>query len=478
MLTRSLLVITNHQNRPYVTTLLEQSVTAVLVNDPWMNSDWVNSGITTYSYGDILGNNSFGRGIDGSLLKQSTVDALLGCQHTYYILDRRRGIRIRDRRDNYKNSFNYVQFVLEGANKARSILLSENVNRVIFTSTPHDLESWLLFHAAYDLDLPVKAVAESALPWRGVVKTIVPDRDTGYAVTDVAGKAEPVGSLTDPSPTTQSYVSLKASASYQKAEPGYMRRQRIAKPYRIMKKVKNMISGATSLSWDGFLEYAQRNWQRRCLWRATNRYSRELPASPFVTVFLHYQPERTSVPEGGRYAQQFRIILDLLALLPSGWAVVVKEHPSTFMLEMSRPFRHPRFYAALGDHARVVLASPNVSSFALIDESEAVATLTGRVGFEALCRQTPVMVFGDAPYKECPGVIDMARGPTRAFVAGDSLAEAKCRLHDGELERYLARVEVCSIGLEEAQSYGNDRMPPEGIDRVVMSEVVECGCVL
>jgi hypothetical protein len=47
-----------------------------------------------------------------------------------------------------------------------------------------------------------------------------------------------------------------------------------------------------------------------------------------------------------------------------------------------------------------------LSSFELIDHAQAVASVTGTAGWEAVVRGVPAMVFGNAWYRNCEGVFD------------------------------------------------------------------------
>jgi hypothetical protein len=53
------------------------------------------------------------------------------------------------------------------------------------------------------------------------------------------------------------------------------------------------------------------------------------------------------------------------------------------------------------------LVPANTSSLALIDHSEAVATVTGTAGWEAIVRETPAIVFGHAWYGACESVYNV-----------------------------------------------------------------------
>ena len=47
----------------------------------------------------------------------------------------------------------------------------------------------------------------------------------------------------------------------------------------------------------------------------------------------------------------------------------------------------------------------NIDSFPLIANSKAVATVTGTVGWEAMVRRKPVLVFGLSWYEKYAGVL-------------------------------------------------------------------------
>jgi hypothetical protein len=125
----------------------------------------------------------------------------------------------------------------------------------------------------------------------------------------------------------------------------------------------------------------------------------------YIFVALHYQPEETSCPSGHIYVDQSLMVETLLKYTPNDVKLYIKEHSSQFHpLMEGETGRYLGYYSQLLKHERVKLISTKINSFELIDNSIAIATLTGTVGLEALIRQKPVLVFGTAWYEHLSGI--------------------------------------------------------------------------
>ncbi|EJF08469.1 hypothetical protein, partial [Pontibacter sp. BAB1700] len=127
----------------------------------------------------------------------------------------------------------------------------------------------------------------------------------------------------------------------------------------------------------------------------------------YIFVALHFQPERTTMPQGGIFAQQWLIIDMLSKTIPSGWKIYVKEHPSMFMIG-PEPVRRHELYKILKKYSNVKLIDLDVDSFTLIKSSKAVATVTGTIGFESLIHGVPVLAFGFPSYMGLKGVFKIS----------------------------------------------------------------------
>jgi hypothetical protein len=130
---------------------------------------------------------------------------------------------------------------------------------------------------------------------------------------------------------------------------------------------------------------------------------------PYVYFPLHYQPERTTCPLGGKFVQQEIVIEYLLKSLPAEWKIYVKEHPRQYSnsnTKYSNSGRSRNYYDKIIGNDRVRLLPFESNSFKLIDESICVATVTGTVGWEAIIRGKYVMVFGYPWYLGCEGIFE------------------------------------------------------------------------
>lgn len=142
---------------------------------------------------------------------------------------------------------------------------------------------------------------------------------------------------------------------------------------------------------------------------------RELPENPaenYLLFALHYQPEETTVPTAGRFYNQLSVIKQLAQQLPNGWKLLVKEHTSQFHPKMDGyKGRYKEFYSRVAQFENVVLIDPGIHSRQLLKKVKAVVTLTGTIGIESLLCGVPVILFGNAWYRNIPGVIDIGRNP-------------------------------------------------------------------
>ena len=112
----------------------------------------------------------------------------------------------------------------------------------------------------------------------------------------------------------------------------------------------------------------------------------------YVYFPLHYQPEASTLVRGVYYLDQVALIENITKSLPIGYKLYVKIHPS------SKGKHHLSFYKKIASIFSVKLVPSDYNSWDLIENSSAVAVVTGTTGWEALQLGKPVITFGECFY--------------------------------------------------------------------------------
>ena len=132
-----------------------------------------------------------------------------------------------------------------------------------------------------------------------------------------------------------------------------------------------------------------------CFKRYKSLSTCDLPEK-FIILFLHYEPERTTMPEGFGFTQQLAAIKALELAIPNGTKLLVKEHPATFKHQCHWKVRTPGWYnKILSD--KIKLVDMKIPAYKLIDKSVATASITGTSVGESLLRGKPGIIFGAGP---------------------------------------------------------------------------------
>jgi len=134
------------------------------------------------------------------------------------------------------------------------------------------------------------------------------------------------------------------------------------------------------------------------LWkREYKKYSVRKPRKSSIIVYLHYQPEATSLPFFGPLLAQFSVIRRLteLRLKP----VYIKEHPNQFMETppVKSRARWLGLYKDLHDHYDVKFLDMHFSIDEAIENDAIIFSIGGSVVFEYLLKGGDVIVPGDTP---------------------------------------------------------------------------------
>jgi hypothetical protein len=167
----------------------------------------------------------------------------------------------------------------------------------------------------------------------------------------------------------------------------------------------------------------------------------EMPGPNSVALFLHLQPEASTMPMGGIFADQLLVLDLILASLPDGMNVYVKEHP--FMFEALAQDKHERsvdFYKHMLRDPRVRFLKRSVSSKEILDKAGYIASTVGSISWEAMREGKPCITFGWAWFSSCKScfVVDSVASLKAAFASASAKSRADVL---ADVEEFLSQLQ-------------------------------------
>ena len=188
----------------------------------------------------------------------------------------------------------------------------------------------------------------------------------------------------------------------------------------------------------------------------------------FIYFPLQLQPEMTTSSLGGKYRDQLLAIEELSRILPDDIKIYVKENP-----KQGAYSRGPLFFHRLNRIPNVVCMPSFANTNTLIAHCEAVATITGTVGWEAVRKGKKAIVFGSTWYSSFPGVFRWSSALNYSTVENSTLEHAELEkvfgalldaCHDGVIERHYVKIDE-GHDMEE-----NVRLSAKTIERLIMDK--------
>ena len=228
---------------------------------------------------------------------------------------------------------------------------------IVFPAVPHTVYNYILYHLAKRKGIPTLMFEQT---W--VEDTLVRywDYEEGNLELQQALKKYqnvPVASLTLPE-DLQKYISAQRSSN---PVPWYMQGQHTLNSFgrKLRVRARAALQGIAR----GTILSDIRRFIRKYLGpNLVREYRRimQVPQwdAPFVYMPLAFQPERTSSPQAGIFVDQLLMVETVATALPRGWRVLVKEHPSQWLLRGGINYtsvRYPGYYRHLAKIANVVV---------------------------------------------------------------------------------------------------------------------------
>src|SRR3989344_765205 len=315
---------------------------------------------------------------------------------------------------------------------------------VIFGYIPHNSYDFVLYSLAKLLGIKVLTFVDTRIPgrllplkdiWQGsdrLQRELESNRGKNFSVNDLAEDI-------------RKYY-LKTTDKDFNEKPGnlrFLKRKHSLLNRLLFSKVKASIKDGTILKkafgylWRMWRNGDYRFWIKKFLLQASylirdnlkKEYERfqSLPnfSKKFIYAPLQVQPECSNSPQGGVFADQILMLETLAAALPDDWLIYVKEHPIQWPrigLEFSS-YKYRGYYQKISEIKNVKIVPLETDSYKLNKESQAVATITGASGWEAMLWSKPAIIFGYPWYIDCPGIFrvrdaDTCREAIRLIING------------------------------------------------------------
>jgi len=129
--------------------------------------------------------------------------------------------------------------------------------------------------------------------------------------------------------------------------------------------------------------------------------------SKYLYFAAPYQPEAVTATNAGVYEDLFLALDILVAVLPCDWMIYYKEHPNTFSRATwtrGSLRRDKYYYQRIDAYKKIQIVDFRQDTFQLIDNANAVATVSGSIAWEAVVRGVPALSFGVAWYMGCNSI--------------------------------------------------------------------------
>jgi hypothetical protein len=313
---------------------------------------------------------------------------------------------------------------------------------LLFYECPHNINSWIIARVAECIGIPVRYCRNHIFAWRNVLLE---------------------GMNKQPALITLGEVDeLTHEGEYElflDIESRYSKGLEFIKPefVEVLGKQKRVYS-----FWADF----KKHWKKPQVflykylcYKSYEKLSKDtIIPDKYVLFYLHLQPERTTLPEGYGFTQQYKALSVLNEALPADCYILVKEHPATFYRYCVPCGRWPSYYKSLRDLKKVKLLPIDTDPYSLMSDCMCVCTITGTIAREALMSGKPVINFGlKTLYKSLPlGMYNYKNYDTlHTFIdklSTFTLDEIK------QSFRNIVRNEVLTtgtIGIEALQSWNN-----------------------
>mgnify|MGYP000462589811 CR=1 FL=1 len=161
-----------------------------------------------------------------------------------------------------------------------------------------------------------------------------------------------------------------------------------------------------------------------------------LEGKKFVLYTLHMQPEASVDVVGVYYDDQLQNIKNIWRILPDDWYIVIKEHSNAI------GNRSKDFFKEFKKIRHSILLNEYSDSHSIIDQSQAIFTVSGTIAYEAALKGKPAFTFADIFFNKLVNCMKISLSTFRGIDNMESLltemeADNQNKLDVKEFSDYL-----------------------------------------
>ena len=284
----------------------------------------------------------------------------------------------------YRNGFEVFCKGSDIVDSALSVANRFDIQELYAVYTPHTFAAYLFIKTLESTGVRCFQTNLSPIPW---IYSLISGITKEQTVIDL--NHDPTENQLD---QIQSFIANKRG-HYNAAKPYYEKSSRAFKNESALRSIIARTSPRTALHLiiRKILKYRYKN---------STQIVNE--SSPHLTFFLHYQPEANTLPGAGLLVDQINAITKIRMSTPLHYPIFIREHPSTFQKSTTTRYRFRNYYKRLTRLKNVFCVNNNDEPFRLIDRTAIVASISGNVITESICRGKPVIHFNARKFAHFP----------------------------------------------------------------------------
>ncbi len=157
-------------------------------------------------------------------------------------------------------------------------------------------------------------------------------------------------------------------------------------------------------------------------------------AEPFVYYPLHVPNDAALTIRAPEYTDQYALLDYLARIIPHGYKLAIKEHPA-----LVGAISYQRIRQLAKAHDNFVILNPGLNNYNVMSTAKTIITINSKSGAEALLLEKPILVLGDAFYRDAPAVITIEKLADLPSALRSALSEGRACTATQMLE-YFQRV--------------------------------------